>query len=138
MGGPGAEGGYGVTFLSFISLLGTDCQSAKCLEGAFPVQYFILMGSSGVKEVSGEEQWENPEGTFIPGEKQCLGDTSAKRAEGGWERSAGKRGQGCRKMEQEIERRQTRSDVWSGRKVECWRVENIFIRHKDKERRERK
>lgn len=30
------------------------------------------MGSSGVRRVSSEEQWENPEGTFIPGGKHLL------------------------------------------------------------------
>lgn len=60
MGGPGAEGAYGATLLSFISAgQGTDCEAAKCLKGALPVQYFILMGPSGVRGVSGGAMGES-------------------------------------------------------------------------------
>lgn len=99
MGGPGAEGAYGATLLSFISAgQGTDCEAAKCLKGALPVQYFILMGPSGVRGVSVEEQWENLEGTFIPGEKHCVCEREVQR-----EQREDKKGQGYRKMEREIE-----------------------------------
>lgn len=92
------KGGYGVTFLSFISAgSGTDCEPAKRLEGASPLQYFILMGSSGVKGVSGEEQWENPEGTFIPGEKHRVCERQVQREQREEGRRRRKKGSGLQK-----------------------------------------
>lgn len=61
--------GYGVTFLYFTSPgLTRECEAAKCLLRACPVQYFILKVASGLRGVSGEEQWENVKGTCIPAE----------------------------------------------------------------------
>lgn len=46
IGGPGAE--KALHFYLSSARQGTNCEAAKGLEGALPVQYFILMGSSGV------------------------------------------------------------------------------------------
>lgn len=47
-----------------------------------------------MRGVSGEEQWENVEGTFIPGEKHHVCATEVQReSKTGKEGSAGKRGQ---------------------------------------------
>lgn len=46
IGGPGAE--KVLHFYLSSARQGTNCEAAKGLEGALPVQYFILMGSSGV------------------------------------------------------------------------------------------
>lgn len=59
--------------------VGTECEAAKRLGGAFPVQYFILMYPCGVRGVSGEEQWKNAKGTFVPGEKQHVCEREVQR-----------------------------------------------------------
>lgn len=68
------QSGFRVLYFYLSSQLdrGTACETAKRLEGALPVQYFNVMYTSGVIGVSGEEQWGNAKGTFIPGEKQCV------------------------------------------------------------------
>lgn len=102
MGVPGAKGGYGVTFLSFISAgRRTDCEAAKCLEGALPVQYFILIEPSGVRGVSSEEQWEKPEGTFIPGEKHRVCGREVQKEQGKKGREHRQRGSGLQGKKRE-------------------------------------
>lgn len=74
----------GVRFLFFISAgRSSDCEAAKCLKGGLPVQYFILMGSIGVRGVSGEEQWEKSgENIRTRWKTRCRQERRAKEAEG--------------------------------------------------------
>lgn len=94
------QSSFAVLFLSFISAGQAECEAARCLEGALPVQVFILMHPSGVRRVSSEEQWKNAKWTFIPGGKTaCLCVRE-------------KRRKSRRRKEQNVEKRVRVRDKW--------------------------
>lgn len=101
-------------FIFHLSWTGNRGPGCRVPQGALPVQYFILMGPTGVRGVRSKEPRERMwrEHSYLLGEKKtCLGERKEKPAK--------------RKCLQEEDERK-RNGAWSRRRVECWQVEHVY------------